>query len=149
MTHAALIRASAALLMASTALTAVLAVVYSLSGMVQVSNRLEGAPLADTPVLHWHGDTFDLPDGCTLLASSGSYRNQAFARGTTLLALQCHPEMGEDPRITRWIDAGADDMAAAGTTADAVRADYATKGPAAVAAGRAMLAEWLAGLPPV
>ena len=37
--------------MASTALTAVLAVVYSLSGMVQVSNRLEGAPLADTPVL--------------------------------------------------------------------------------------------------
>ena len=37
--------------MASTALTAVLAVVYSLSGMVQVSNRLEGAPRADTPVL--------------------------------------------------------------------------------------------------
>ena len=37
--------------MASTALTAVLAVVFSLSGMVQVSNTLEGAPLADTPVL--------------------------------------------------------------------------------------------------
>ena len=26
--------------------------------------------LADVPVLHWHGDTFDLPEGVELLASS-------------------------------------------------------------------------------
>ncbi|WP_076068571.1 glutamine amidotransferase [Sphingomonas montana] len=102
--------------------------------------------LADTPVLHWHGDTFDLPDGCELLASSALYRHQAYRRGARMLALQCHPEMGEDPRIATWIDAGAADMAAAGTTAEAVRSDYAAKGPQAVAAGRAMLAEWLAAL---
>jgi GMP synthase-like glutamine amidotransferase len=30
------------------------------------------------PTLQWHGDTFDLPAGATLLASSPAYRNQAF-----------------------------------------------------------------------
>jgi GMP synthase-like glutamine amidotransferase len=33
------------------------------------------------PVLHWHGDTFDLPEGVELLASSHVYRHQAFRRG--------------------------------------------------------------------
>lgn len=102
--------------------------------------------LAETPLLHWHGDTFDLPAGCELLASSALYPHQAYRRGAHLLALQCHPEMGEDPRIARWIDDGAEEMAAAGTDAAMIRADYAGKGPAAVAAGRAMLAEWLAEL---
>ena len=37
------------------------------------------APLANTPVLHWHGDTFDLPAGATLLASSTLYKDQAFS----------------------------------------------------------------------
>jgi GMP synthase (glutamine-hydrolysing) len=36
-----------------------------------------GAP-ANFPTLQWHGDTFDLPPGATLLASSPAYRNQAF-----------------------------------------------------------------------
>ena len=102
--------------------------------------------LAEVPLLHWHGDTFDLPAGCELLASSALYRHQAYRRGSRLLALQCHPEMGEDPRIARWIDAGTDEIAAAGTNAAALRTDYAAKGPAAVAAGRAMLSEWLAAL---
>jgi GMP synthase-like glutamine amidotransferase len=30
------------------------------------------------PTLQWHGDTFDLPPGATLLASSLAYRSQAF-----------------------------------------------------------------------
>jgi GMP synthase-like glutamine amidotransferase len=33
---------------------------------------------ASFPTLQWHGDTFDLPEGATLLASSPAYRNQAF-----------------------------------------------------------------------
>lgn len=102
--------------------------------------------LADVPILHWHGDTFDLPDDVDLLASTPRCAHQAFRKGRTLLALQCHPEMGEDPRIEAWM-AGADDYAAAaGTSIAAVRADHAALGSAAVAAGRRVIAEWLTGL---
>jgi len=31
------------------------------------------------PTLQWHGDSFDLPAGATLLASSPAYANQAFS----------------------------------------------------------------------
>jgi GMP synthase (glutamine-hydrolysing) len=47
----------------------------------------------ETAVLHWHGDTFELPAGATHLASTPSYDNQAFAWGTRGLALQCHAEV--------------------------------------------------------
>jgi GMP synthase (glutamine-hydrolysing) len=102
--------------------------------------------VSGVPVLHWHGDTFDLPAGVERLAESQSYPNQAFRLENWLLALQFHPEMGEDPRIEKWL---GDEpyIASAGTDSATVRADHDRLGPAAVAAGRALLAEWLAGLP--
>ncbi len=48
-------------------------------------------------MLQWHGDTFDLPQGAELLASSDSYENQIFSWGKNALALQCHIEA--TPRI--------------------------------------------------
>jgi GMP synthase-like glutamine amidotransferase len=47
-------------------------------------------------VLHWHGDTFDLPDGATLLASSSGYAHQAFRSGTRAYGFQFHPEVDRD-----------------------------------------------------
>ena len=44
-------------------------------------------------MLHWHGETFDLPDEAVLLASSEKYPNQAFSVGSNILALQFHPEI--------------------------------------------------------
>lgn len=44
------------------------------------------------PTLQWHGDTFDLPTGATLLASSPAYPNQAFVFKRAY-ALQFHLEV--------------------------------------------------------
>lgn len=44
-------------------------------------------------LLHWHGETFELPAGATLLASSEACRHQAFQLGRRVIGLQCHPEM--------------------------------------------------------
>ncbi len=43
-------------------------------------------------VFQWHGDTFDLPDGAVLLASSDLYPNQAFRYSDRVYALQFHIE---------------------------------------------------------
>ena len=56
------------------------------SCLVQLAQR-------EAAVLHWHGDTFDVPAGATHLASTSVYDNQAFAWGTRGLALQCHAEV--------------------------------------------------------
>jgi GMP synthase-like glutamine amidotransferase len=46
-------------------------------------------------MLHWHGDTFDLPRGATLLASTLHCENQMFRLGTRLFGIQFHPEIDE------------------------------------------------------
>jgi len=52
-------------------------------------------------VLHWHGETFDLPENAVLLASSEKYPHQAFSYGKKVLALQFHPEVTQYG-LERW-----------------------------------------------
>jgi GMP synthase (glutamine-hydrolysing) len=102
--------------------------------------------LADVPVLHWHGDTFDLPDDVELLASTPAYPHQAFRRGSNILALQFHGEMGLDPRFDEWLNQWPGALAETGGSVEGMRDLHSRHGPPAVVAGRAMIAEWLAGL---
>jgi len=53
-------------------------------------------------VFHWHGDTFDLPLGAILLASSHLYKNQAFRYGNRVYGFQFHVEVTKD-MISEWI----------------------------------------------
>lgn len=56
-----------------------------------------GYPLPENfVVFHWHGETFDLPEGAQLLLSSEACPNQMFSIGTNVLALQCHPEVNSE-----------------------------------------------------
>lgn len=56
----------------------------------------------DMFVLHWHGDTFDLPTNASLLASSKACVNQAFSIGKHIIGLQFHLEI--DCRyIEQWL----------------------------------------------
>jgi GMP synthase-like glutamine amidotransferase len=45
------------------------------------------------PTLQWHSDSFELPEGAILLASSPAYANQAFRVGETAYAVQFHVEV--------------------------------------------------------
>ncbi|MCZ4520610.1 type 1 glutamine amidotransferase [Rhodococcus ruber] len=58
-------------------------------------------------VVHWHTDTFDLPAGAVLLASSNLYRNQAFRLGSAL-GLQFHVELtpAQQPMLDAHMPAG-------------------------------------------
>ena len=46
-------------------------------------------------VFHWHGDTFDMPEGAVHLARSNGCENQAYIWNDQVLGLQFHMEMGE------------------------------------------------------
>ena len=54
-------------------------------------------------VFQWHGDTFDLPPGATLLATSPLCRHQAFRFGSRAYGLQFHIEVTA-PIIAQWLD---------------------------------------------
>lgn len=76
-----------------------------------------GVPRA-FPVFEWHSDTFAVPRGGTLLATSASCKNQAF-RFRNAVGLQFHPEMTVGTFETMTDDYGAD-LRRAGFSADAV-----------------------------
>jgi GMP synthase (glutamine-hydrolysing) len=56
-------------------------------------DALFGPAPTPLPCFHWHGDTFTLPPGAALLASSEAYPHQAFRVGPSAYGLQFHVEV--------------------------------------------------------
>ncbi len=94
------------------------------------------------PVLHWHGDTFDLPDGATRLASNQNYDNQAFACGDNALALQFHLE-AEPRQLEQWYVGHAVELATARVSVAELRAATASQARLLAPKARRVFTEWL------
>ena len=100
---------------------------------------------AKTSMLHWHGDTFDLPEGATLLASTELCRHQAFSRGNAALAFQCHPEV-RAATLERWFIGHANELAGAKIPLPQLRVETARLGATLEAQGTRCFADWLDGV---
>lgn len=97
---------------------------------------------AKTPVLHWHGDTFALPEGAVLLAGSAHYPHQAFAWGDNAIGLQFHPEMTPQA-IENWLVEGAGDVADGRLDIARIRAETARYNAGMIAQADLFLCDFL------
>ena len=102
------------------------------------------APLGepDATVLHWHGDTFDLPAGATRLASTPAYANQAFAFGRNALALQFLIE-ADPARLEEWYVGHTAELGAAGISVNALRTATTTVAGRVGAQAEQIFKRWL------
>jgi GMP synthase (glutamine-hydrolysing) len=99
-----------------------------------------------TSVLHWHGDTFDLPHGALRLASTRRYENQAFSHGRAALAFQFHPEAAART-LERWFIGHATEIAATPeVSVPQLRADTQRHAALLERQGALCLTQWLAEL---
>lgn len=115
--------------------------------LARVTNRAEGDPLADAisadNVLLFHEDTFDVPQGATLLAS-----NDRFVHGfryASAVAIQPHPEVTTEIAF-EWIDDTSDKnlVQLAGASADGLKAEILASEAAMDAVAQTFFAQWFA-----
>jgi GMP synthase (glutamine-hydrolysing) len=100
--------------------------------------------LGDWPVLHWHGDQFELPEGATLLAATEQCPHQAYSIGPNVLGLQCHLET-DAAEIEAWLVGHCAELSAGGRDPRAIRADAARFGPTLAERSNAVLGAWIEG----
>jgi GMP synthase (glutamine-hydrolysing) len=96
-------------------------------------------------VLHWHGDTFNLPTNAYHLARTSAYSNQAFAIDRHVLGLQFHTEVTARG-LERWYVGHACELGSAGIEVPLLRQQSKTFAPALEDAAQRFWREWLSRL---
>ncbi len=98
------------------------------------------------PTLQWHQDTFDLPEGAVLLATSPAYPHQAFRVGESAYGVQFHLEVDaamadEWARVPAYV-ASADDTLGPGGL-DRLLGDFRASMAQMQADGRTLFSRWV------
>jgi GMP synthase-like glutamine amidotransferase len=101
---------------------------------------------AEFLTLQWHGDTFDVPEGGVLLASSPVFPNQGFRVGRTAYGVQFHVEVTEQ-MAREWAEVPAyaeyaDRVLGAGGI-DRLMADFDAARERMLDVGRRMFERWV------
>jgi GMP synthase (glutamine-hydrolysing) len=94
------------------------------------------------PVLHWHGDQFELPKGIQSLAKTSLCLNQAFQIEEHTLAWQFHLEV-DTSRIEQWLIGHAAELNQSKINIEALRDDAARYGPEMAKSLRRVMSQWL------
>jgi GMP synthase (glutamine-hydrolysing) len=102
---------------------------------------------AESMVLHWHGDTFDLPKDAKRLALNTHYQNQAFAYGRNALGLQFHLE-ADPSRLEQWYVGHAAELAGAKVSVAELRAATAKFAGGLASQADRVFTRWLREIAP-
>jgi GMP synthase (glutamine-hydrolysing) len=92
---------------------------------------------------HWHGDVFDLPSGCELLASSALTARQAFRHGDNAYGVLFHMEVTR-PLIEAMTEAFTDELRETGTSGAQIRRQAEEFLPPLERVGQSIFARWAA-----
>ena len=98
--------------------------------------------LQNKQVLHWHGQTFDLPVGAKLLASSETTENQAFSIGKNILGLQFHCEIS-GKAIESWLIAHNYELISSNINISQIRQDSEAIGFETWFSSRKLFLTWI------
>lgn len=101
------------------------------------------AEVGRQPVLHWHGDQFDLPVGAKSLATTPFCPNQAFQVGHHAMAWQFHLEV-DAARIEQWLIGHAAELSQCEIATSGLRLDAAKHSEALKDALHRVMNTWLA-----
>lgn len=81
---------------------------------IRHSPEAKQTPLAEImptsiELFHWHGDTFEIPDGAIRIAESNACKNQGFIMGNRIVALQFHLE-ATPSLVNQMLQTGANEL---------------------------------------
>jgi GMP synthase (glutamine-hydrolysing) len=96
------------------------------------------------PVLHWHGEIFDLPADALSLCHTDITPCQGFSWGRAL-AMQFHPEVTARG-LEQWYVGNVGDIRGAGATTASLRRDAEAYAGAMQVQGAEVLKDWLAAV---